>query len=70
MEQTVYNPQKERLETISIDFTADNTTWFDPCEHPDDIRMITDFDGDLLHHRERQRLSDQDLRRITHSCPP
>ncbi len=48
MELTVYNSQKGRLETISVDFTADNTTWFDPSERPDDIWMITDFNGDLL----------------------
>jgi len=32
MEQTVYNPQKGRLETINIDFTDETTTWFDECE--------------------------------------
>ena len=29
MEQTVYNPQKGRLETIDINFTDENTTWFE-----------------------------------------
>jgi len=48
MELTVYNPQKGRLETLSIELTAENTTRFDPCEKPDDIAMITDFDGSLL----------------------
>ena len=28
METTVYNPQKGRLETIDVEFTKDNTTWF------------------------------------------
>jgi len=28
MEITVYNPQKGRLETIEIEFTDENTTWF------------------------------------------
>lgn len=48
MELTVYNPQKGRLETISVELTADNTTWFDDCEKTDDIAMITDWNGDLL----------------------
>ena len=48
MDLTVYNPHKGRLETISVELTADNTTWFDNCEKPDDIVMITDFNGDLL----------------------
>lgn len=41
-------PQKGRLETIFVELTADNTTWFDDCEKPEDIAMITDWDGDLL----------------------
>jgi hypothetical protein len=28
MQQTVYNPQKGRLERISIEFRDENTTWF------------------------------------------
>jgi len=48
MDLTVYNPQKGRLETISVELTADNTTWFDYCEKTDDIAMLTDWDGDLL----------------------
>lgn len=48
MDLTVYNPQKGRLETISVELTADNTTWFDDCGKTDDIAMITDWDGDLL----------------------
>lgn len=28
MECTVYDPQKGRLETLDIEFTADNTTHF------------------------------------------
>ncbi|MBW2690076.1 MAG: hypothetical protein JRC99_09110 [Deltaproteobacteria bacterium] len=48
MDLTVYNPQKGRLETISVELTADNTTRFDDCEKADDIAMITDWDGDLL----------------------
>ena len=45
MQQTVYNPQKGRLETINIDFTDENTTWFDNHEKIEEIYTITDFKG-------------------------
>ena len=48
MELTVYNPQKGRLETLSVEVTAENTTEFTFSEKPGDIAMITDFDGSLL----------------------
>ncbi len=48
METTVYNPQKGSLETIDVEFTRDNATWFNQCKGPRDISMIADFDGDLL----------------------
>lgn len=48
MEQTVYNPQKGRLETIDIDFTDENTTWFDDYENVEAIYTITDFEGGLI----------------------
>lgn len=48
METTVYNPQKGRLETINVEFTTDNTTWFSQCRNANDISMITDFDGSIL----------------------
>jgi len=48
MDMTVYNPQKGQLETIYVEVTADNTTWFDDGEMLDDIAMITDWDGGLL----------------------
>ena len=49
MEKTVYNPQKGRLETINIDFTDENTTWFDNShENIEEIYMITDFEGGLI----------------------
>jgi len=48
MEQTVYNPQKGRLETINIDFTDENTTWFDECEDSHGIFSITDLQGGIL----------------------
>ncbi|MFH1215482.1 MAG: hypothetical protein V1706_03170 [Pseudomonadota bacterium] len=47
-EMTVYNPEKGRLETVAVEFTTENTTWFDKCRVSDDITMIADFGGDLL----------------------
>ena len=48
MEMSVYNPQKGRLETIDVEITHENTTWFDNCIDDEDIYMITDFEGGLL----------------------
>ena len=48
MEAIVYNPQKGRLETIEVEFTNDNTTWFSQCNNAVNISMITDFNGDIL----------------------
>ncbi len=49
METTVYNPQKGRLETINVDFTNDNTTWFGGlCRNTNDILKITDYEGGIL----------------------
>ena len=48
MQITVVNPPKGRLETIDIEFTDQNTTWFDEVENPCEIYMITDFKGGLL----------------------
>ena len=48
MEKTVYNPHKGRLETIDIDFTDENTTWFDGHEYIEEIYMVTDFEGSLI----------------------
>jgi len=48
MEETVYNPQKGRLETISVNFTDENTTWFDDCEDSHGIFSITDLQGGIL----------------------
>jgi hypothetical protein len=53
MATTVYNPQKGRLETIDVEFTADNTTWFTPSNKAGDITMITDFAGDMLISEDR-----------------
>ena len=48
MQITIANPQKGRLETIEIEFSDRNTTWFDDGENDDDIYTITDFEGCLL----------------------
>jgi hypothetical protein len=48
MEITVYNPQKGRLETIAVEFTKDNTTWFESYRNSRDIARTTDFKGGLL----------------------
>ena len=48
MQQTVYNPQKGRLETIDVAFTDENTTWFDDLENNEGISLITDFEGCLV----------------------
>ena len=48
MEEKVYNPQKTRLETIQVEYTKENTTWFDEYTNNQDIYRITDFDGGLL----------------------
>ncbi len=48
MQQTVYNPQKGRLETIDITFTDNNTTWFDAADDNSSVSLITDFEGGLV----------------------
>jgi len=48
MELTVYNPQKGRLETLDVEFTAENTTWFENSRNDRTVSTITDFNGGLL----------------------
>ncbi len=48
MEQTVYNPQKGRLETIDITFTDENTTWVEEADDTTDISLIADFEDSLV----------------------
>jgi hypothetical protein len=48
MQQTVYNPQKGKLETINIDITDENTTWFDECEDKHGIFSTTDLQEGIL----------------------
>ena len=50
MELNVYNPQKGRKETLYVDLTAENTTWFKSNGNARAVSVssITDFDGGLL----------------------
>jgi len=48
MEITIYNPAKGRLETLDVDITDKNTTWFDDCLNSHDIHKITDIKDGLL----------------------
>lgn len=64
MQQTVYNPQKGRLETIDIDFTDENTTWFDECEDSHGIFSKTDLHRRYSNQRSRLHLSTLRLRHI------
>jgi hypothetical protein len=48
MEETVYNPQKGRLETIDIAYTDENTTWFDDTGKSAEVSKITDFEGGIV----------------------
>jgi hypothetical protein len=48
MQQTVYNPQKGRLETIDITLTDTNTTWFDAADDNSGVSLIADFEGGLV----------------------
>lgn len=47
MELTTYNPQKGRLETLEVEFTAENTTWFE-ARRSTSVSTITDFEGGIL----------------------
>jgi len=57
MDQTVYNPQKGRLETIDLTFTDKNTTWFGDAEKHRGLRLIADYEGCLV------------IAKATHSYP-
>jgi len=48
MQITIYNTSKYRLETVDVEFTDENTTWFDDRTNTDIIYKMTDFKGGLL----------------------
>ena len=45
---TIWNSAKSRLETMDIEFTDKNTTWFDDEDNNPVVYMLTDVDGGLL----------------------
>ncbi|MFA4837565.1 MAG: hypothetical protein WC749_16055 [Dehalococcoidia bacterium] len=47
MELTTYNPQKGRLETLEVEITEENTTWFE-YSRSTSVSTITDFEGGIL----------------------
>ena len=48
MEILAWNTDKQRMTTMDVEFTEENTTWFDRCTRQSDIQKITDVDGGLL----------------------
>jgi hypothetical protein len=48
MQMTIYNTAKQRLETINIELTGGNSTWFDDSIDTDSVSIITDFEDGLL----------------------
>lgn len=48
MEVLAWNSDKQRLATMDVEFTKQNTTWFDRCTKDSDIHSITDVDGGIL----------------------
>ena len=48
MEIIIFNSMKGRYEAIDIEFSDENTKWFDDCENDDDIYMVTEINGCLL----------------------
>jgi len=48
MQMTIYNTAKHRLETINIEITEKNSTWFDDSIDTDSVSIITDFEDGLL----------------------
>ena len=68
MKVTIYNFLKQRLKTIDLQISEENTTWFDGDAYDPDIEKITDFKGGLLISPPRIRVSALDRRKLT-SCP-
>jgi hypothetical protein len=48
MEMTIYNTIKSRLESIRIELTEANTTWFDEGSSDHQVYTITDLKGGLM----------------------
>jgi hypothetical protein len=45
MEMTVWYSPEQRLMTMDVAFTKENTTWFEECTKEHDIHKITDVAG-------------------------
>lgn len=48
MEILAWNTDKQRMTSMDVEFTEENTTWFERCARGSDIHRITDVDGGLL----------------------
>jgi hypothetical protein len=48
MQMTILNTAKQRVETIDVEITEENTTWFDDYVDSDSVMRITDFKEGLL----------------------
>jgi prophage tail gpP-like protein len=48
MEILAWNTDKQRMTSMDVEFTEENTTWFNRCTKESDIHKITDVDGGLL----------------------
>ena len=48
MEILAWNSDKQRLATMDVEFTKENTTWFEKYTRESDIQRITDVDGGIL----------------------
>jgi len=48
MQMTIYNTAKHRLETINIEITDENSTWFNDSINANAVSVITDFKHGLL----------------------
>ena len=48
MEMTIFNTAKHRLETINIEISDENSTWFRGSINTNAVSVITDFKDGLL----------------------
>ena len=48
MQTTIFNTAKDRLETIDIEITDENSTWFNDSVNTNAVSIITDFEDGLL----------------------
>ena len=48
MEILAWNADKQRLAAMDVEFSKENTTWFERCGKESDVHKITDVDGGIL----------------------